>query len=161
MARDKPRGHLVRIDPEIFLDVDLGSCSRDARFSYIDSLFYLAAAGDPSGLYPHTALVAEMGSGASGVTAELTRLGVWVDFGLGYQVVPYSGCRVVPEYRQPIDPKLRQRIYERDGYRCVTCGAIDQLTLDHIYPWSLGGPDTEENLQTLCQPCNSRKGARV
>ena len=32
---------------------------------------------------------------------------------------------------------------------------------DAIHPYSLGGEDTFDNLQTLCRPCNSRKGARV
>ena len=31
----------------------------------------------------------------------------------------------------------------------------------HIIPWSLGGEDTMENLQTMCRSCNSRKGNRV
>lgn len=31
----------------------------------------------------------------------------------------------------------------------------------HVYPWSLGGPDTEANLRVLRRPCNSRKGASV
>lgn len=35
------------------------------------------------------------------------------------------------------------------------------LELDHIRPSSLGGGFCVENLQTLCGPCNSRKGARV
>jgi len=71
----------------------------------------------------------------------------------------------MPEYlplearRQPISAKLRARVLARDGGCCVECGATDDLTMDHIKPWSLGGRDTFENLQTLCQPCNSRKGA--
>lgn len=28
-------------------------------------------------------------------------------------------------------------------------------------PASIGGADTEDNLQTLCMPCNRAKGARV
>lgn len=64
------------------------------------------------------------------------------------------------DQRAAIPPELRQRVYERDGWHCVKCGALDGLTLDHIVAWSLGGPDTFENLRTLCGPCNSAKGAR-
>jgi hypothetical protein len=63
--------------------------------------------------------------------------------------------------RPKIPHALRADVYERDGYRCLHCGTPDALTLDHIHPFSLGGPDTFENLQTLCRRCNSKKGARV
>lgn len=63
--------------------------------------------------------------------------------------------------RPYIPDELRLRVYTRDGFRCLRCGTAEDLSLDHIYPWSLGGPDTEENLQTLCRPCNSSKGAKV
>lgn len=64
-------------------------------------------------------------------------------------------------HRPAIDQALRDRVYARDGHACLHCGAAEKLSLDHIYPWSLGGPDTFENLQTLCTRCNSSKGARV
>lgn len=63
--------------------------------------------------------------------------------------------------RKKIPDALRLKVYERDGYACLHCGTTERLSLDHIHPFSLGGPDTFENLQTLCRPCNSRKGARV
>lgn len=69
--------------------------------------------------------------------------------------------RFDPRSRKPISNKLRKMVYERDHCRCVTCGATDHLSLDHIIPWSLGGEDTMENLQTMCRSCNSRKGNRV
>lgn len=53
---------------------------------------------------------------------------------------------------------LRQRVYERDGHRCVTCGTNRQLTLDHWVPRSKGGPHSFENLRTMCGPCNHAKG---
>jgi 5-methylcytosine-specific restriction endonuclease McrA len=31
------------------------------------------------------------------------------------------------------------------------------LHVDHIKPWSLGGLTVDENLQTLCEPCNLGK----
>lgn len=63
--------------------------------------------------------------------------------------------------RRSIPPRLRAQVYDRDGRACVACGAASDLSLDHIYPHSLGGEDTLENLRTLCRSCNSTKGARV
>ena len=56
---------------------------------------------------------------------------------------------------------LYRRVLERDGHRCVLCGATDHLTLDHIVPKSKGGPRTEHNFRTLCKPCNQAKGAKL
>lgn len=64
-------------------------------------------------------------------------------------------------YRARIPKKRRQRVYARDGHRCVKCGRTDRLTLDHIVPISKGGTNAEVNLQTMCEPCNGRKGSRT
>lgn len=56
---------------------------------------------------------------------------------------------------------LRRQIFERDGYRCVECDAEDRLEIDHVIPVSKGGSSEEENLQTLCKPCNARKRDRI
>ncbi len=48
------------------------------------------------------------------------------------------------------------------GLQCLCCGeefSIEDLTLDHVLPLSLGGPGALTNLQLLCHPCNQRKGA--
>ena len=50
----------------------------------------------------------------------------------------------------------RSMIYKRDGNKCQYCGATKDLTIDHIHPRSLGGPDTWENLVTACSSCNSK-----
>jgi 5-methylcytosine-specific restriction endonuclease McrA len=43
---------------------------------------------------------------------------------------------------------------------CVTCGATENLSLDHIIPVSNGGHRTDRsNLQILCVPCNQIKGS--
>lgn len=63
--------------------------------------------------------------------------------------------------RAPISNDVRDFVFDRDGHACRLCGATDDLTLDHIHPWSLGGPDTEANLRVLCRPCNSSKGDRM
>ena len=56
---------------------------------------------------------------------------------------------------------LRKKVFERDAYRCRECGEWHDLTVDHIHPWSKGGLTKLSNLQTLCEPCNSRKKDRI
>ncbi len=56
---------------------------------------------------------------------------------------------------------LKKAVFERDAYRCKHCETHIDLTVDHIYPKSKGGIDDLDNLQTLCRPCNSKKGAKV
>lgn len=66
-----------------------------------------------------------------------------------------------PSAKKPIPRRLAKRVFERDGYRCVTCGDHHDLTCDHITPESKGGAATFDNLQTMCRPCNSRKGTKT
>ena len=64
-------------------------------------------------------------------------------------------CRVE---RGRVSNKMRFAIYERDGHRCVKCGARNvPLEIDHIFPVSKGGKSNFDNLQTLCHNCNVRK----
>lgn len=56
---------------------------------------------------------------------------------------------------------LRQQVKERDRYRCLACGSTNNLTIDHILPRSMDGASSLENFQTMCQPCNGRKGATI
>lgn len=44
---------------------------------------------------------------------------------------------------------------------CLKDGQFIPLTVDHIFPKSLGGSSDLSNLQPLCQPCNKEKGASV
>lgn len=64
-------------------------------------------------------------------------------------------------HRAAIAEQVKVAVFERDRHACRRCGATSDLTLDHVHPWSIGGPDTPDNLQVLCRPCNSRKGDRT
>ena len=53
-----------------------------------------------------------------------------------------------------------QNLVAITGSRCLCCGKpgdANTLTRDHIVPISKGGPDSIENIQPLCQPCNNTK----
>ncbi len=71
------------------------------------------------------------------------------------EVVRFPVTRTGERAEIPWD--LRRAVYRRDGWRCKFCGEGigAQLELDHIMPWSAGGPDTGKNLRTLCQRCNT------
>lgn len=60
-----------------------------------------------------------------------------------------------------ISREVRWKVWKHDDFRCKHCGSRDALSVDHVYPESRGGSSDLDNLQTLCMPCNSRKGARV
>ncbi|AFZ46291.1 HNH endonuclease [Cyanobacterium stanieri PCC 7202] len=62
--------------------------------------------------------------------------------------------------RIPIPPEVRKYIYQRDNYRCQSCGKQNQettLNIDHIIPLAKGGSNDMSNLQTLCAKCNQQK----
>lgn len=66
----------------------------------------------------------------------------------------------------------RQRIYDRDGWKCWYCGCdlyeptnpsdtpahpFWLPTLDHLTPQALGGTHDDKNLVACCNRCNSMK----
>lgn len=52
----------------------------------------------------------------------------------------------------------RNAVMKRDDYRCQYCGAIKDLTIDHVIPQSKGGDSSWSNMVTACISCNSKKG---
>lgn len=83
----------------------------------------------------------------------------------------------IREAKRAVDAATREfrkllliAVSRRDGTFCKECGVPTIMTLeghprrrtlDHIIPQALGGKDTMNNLQLLCQTCNSSKGKQV
>jgi 5-methylcytosine-specific restriction endonuclease McrA len=60
--------------------------------------------------------------------------------------------------RDPRWQKLRLKIFERDGWKCVVCSASDKtLEVHHMryrrHPWDV----PQKYLQTLCSQCHRSK----
>tara|TARA_R110002126_G_scaffold136583_1_gene281137 strand:+ start:144 stop:659 length:516 start_codon:yes stop_codon:yes gene_type:complete len=59
----------------------------------------------------------------------------------------------------------RRNVYIRDSFTCQYClmksHSRYDLTLDHVFPKSRGGPKTWENIVSCCHACNENKGART
>jgi 5-methylcytosine-specific restriction endonuclease McrA len=84
---------------------------------------------------------------------------------------------------------IRMKSFSVNGIKCVVCGltgkyfakekllddnsfhlnlyAINSdgkevlMTRDHIMPKSKGGPETLDNMQTMCTKCNCKKGNKI
>ncbi len=100
------------------------------------------------------------------------RLGSWTDalkqfvaYANAQDMEPPAPGEASTGHKTGRDPslRLRFRVMKRDNFSCRACGASPALTLglslhvDHVKAWSLGGETVEENLQTLCEPCNLGK----
>jgi hypothetical protein len=60
-----------------------------------------------------------------------------------------------------ITQNVKDRVWNRDGGKCVECGSNENLEFDHIIPYSKGGANTYRNIQLLCEPCNRSKSAKI
>jgi 5-methylcytosine-specific restriction endonuclease McrA len=54
---------------------------------------------------------------------------------------------------------IKELIFELHGKICLCCGSLNNIALDHIVPVFLNGKN--ENLQPLCNKCNSKKGISI
>lgn len=63
--------------------------------------------------------------------------------------------------RKTYSEDTRKLIYKNAHGRCELCGRkilLEDMTLDHINPLSMGGEDDVENLACTCYSCNLFKG---
>lgn len=72
---------------------------------------------------------------------------------VGYDKLPKQGVKL-----------NRRNLFARDRNRCQYCGhhfPTSELSIDHVRPRMLDGPDTWENLVCSCVRCNAKKGGRT
>lgn len=63
--------------------------------------------------------------------------------------------------REPIPQDVMDKVWNRDGGKCVKCGSQKNLEFDHLIPVSKGGATTYRNLQLLCKECNVEKSNKI
>ena len=54
----------------------------------------------------------------------------------------------------------RFNLFLRDQFRCQYCGAVGDLTFDHVVPRARGGRTNWENVVAACSRCNLQKGSK-
>mgnify|MGYP000120482121 CR=1 FL=1 len=59
------------------------------------------------------------------------------------------------------DKEVKDKVWNRDGGKCVECGSNEKLEFDHIIPFSKGGSNTYRNIQLLCEECNRKKSNQI
>lgn len=55
--------------------------------------------------------------------------------------------------------KQRELVFRTKGHDCYICGEW-ATAIDHVVPRKLGGTNDMDNLEPICKPCNSKKGAK-
>jgi hypothetical protein len=66
------------------------------------------------------------------------------------------------EPRRVIPTQVKLEVWKRDKGKCVICGATDELTFDHIIPYSKGGTSlSAKNIQLLCERHNISKRDKI
>ncbi len=66
-----------------------------------------------------------------------------------------------PRRRDVVPRPVRQAVWERDGGRCVQCGADFELQFDHVIPVALGGASTRREPAGAVRAVQPREGRRA
>lgn len=63
--------------------------------------------------------------------------------------------------RRYIAKSVKDAVWDRDGGKCMNCGAHRNLNFDHVTPVSLGGSSSTDNIRLLCFHCNQRAAIKT
>ena len=79
-----------------------------------------------------------------------------------YQSQAAPASTFTGERRRIIPTSVKVEVWDRDGGKCVICGATDELHFDHIIPFSRGGTSLRaDNVQLLCARHNLEKRDKI
>ena len=91
-------------------------------------------------------------------------------YGKRFQPVDLVKARIAANNRRArkmqnggsLSPNIIDALLKKQNWKCACCDApiLDDYHLDHIVPLSLGGENSDINVQILLPKCNWRKGAR-
>jgi HNH endonuclease len=133
------------------------------EFASLIAGFYYYREGKPELGIP----AAVLGVLISALGTALVALYAWYRWRVNHrELVPQDLPAGTTRVRKPIPRAVKAAVWRRDGGKCRHCGITDSdavaafgvhLHYDHIIPFSLGGPDTEDNIQLLCEPENLAK----
>jgi hypothetical protein len=163
MGRPRTRAMDMRVLCDLWHDQAFCALTQSAQAMVFRSIGYMGRDASVGGRRYHSSDLSLDPWEFAALAPELIELGVWVlvDDQM-VEVWPYKNLiEPMLVHRPRIDLSLRNFILDRDGHRCRYCGSTERLEMDHIMPWSAGGKDTVDNLQTLCRGCNQAKGAKV
>jgi hypothetical protein len=80
---------------------------------------------------------------------------------LGQESVATRGPQL-KERTRVIPTHVKKVVWQRDGGKCVQCGATDELHFDHDLPYSKGGTSiSPENVRILCARHNLQKSDKI
>jgi hypothetical protein len=149
--------HMVLIDPTIATRPDVLDLVADGKHrAVLAHLLALVFITDrETNGFLHRGVLKLVHARRTDVNA-LVGAGLWVPHGDGWMITDWVDNQKFRP-RVPVGKLVRGTVFKRDGFACVLCGASERLSIDHIKPWSRGGTNAMDNLQTLCLSCNSTK----
>lgn len=77
---------------------------------------------------------------------------------------PFTETTELRKIKRKFSRSMFLRIVRRDNQTCQICGKNlreEEIEIDHIIPYSKGGPTEESNLRVLCKDCNRKKKASL
>lgn len=74
----------------------------------------------------------------------------------------FRHLKIKPRFlkRQDVKQSIKNKVKKRDG-KCVMCCSTENLSVDHIIPYSVSFDNTLFNLVAMCVECNERKGNKT